>query len=227
MKKVIQVCLAVFAAILFVTPAWANSSITRVSNIAAEMFNDLNLSGMELEVMSTQYAKQDPWIQDLLRQSPSEFESGTMVTALYYQGTCTVLVNTQVAEQEQGMGENNGIPKDDQLFFATAHTVSHCVSQHKYSKGQKNPAVPAPLIVLSDVLKHKEEAFADILASLYVRTKKDNAGTILSDVLGRRIEAADAGEAIQSTAIYVTAAMKYEGELRFSSLVDVSNAIRM
>lgn len=227
MRKVIQACIAVFAAMMFATPAWANPSVTRVSNIAAEMLNDLKLSGVELEVMSTQYARQDPWVQDLLRQSPSEFEAGTMVTALYYQGTCTVLVNTRAAEQDSTPGASNGSSKDDLLFFVTAHTVSHCVSQHRQARGLKAAAVSSPPVVPSDVLKHKEEAFADILASLYVRTKKDNAGAILSTVLGGRIEAAEAGDATHSTAIYVTAAMKYEGELSFNNLVDISNTIRM
>jgi len=224
MKKVIQVCLAVFASVMLGMPAWANPSVTRVSNMAAEMLNDLKLSGVELEVMSVQYAKQDPWIQDLLRQSPSEFEAGTMVTALYYQGTCTVLVNTRAVEHESGARVSNDISKDDLLFFVTAHTVSHCVSQHRHPQGPKT--APTPPALLSNVLKHKEEAFADILASLYVRTKKDNAGAILSNVLGSRIETADSSDALQSTAIYVTAAMKYEGELSFNNLVDISNAIR-
>lgn len=220
MKKFIQVCTFVFATLLFATTASASPSTAHVSNLAADILSDLEVRDVELEVMTSQYAKQDPWVQALLKDAPSEPTASMVVTALYYQGTCTILINSDNAEQAT---DKTGLT-EDALFFATAHAVSHCVSKRQQGA---NRTLSKGTTVPTEVQKHREEAFADVLASLYVRVKKDNAGDILSTVLGERIKEAESYAVTHSTAIYVTAAMKYEGELSLSKLVDISYAIRM
>lgn len=250
MKNITRNLLSALAAFLFVLPAWAGS-LSDITGIANEMFTDLKVTDISLDVMSSRDAKSDPTIRAMLGAAPVQFEPGSVATALYYKGKCTVIVNTGATDQELRPELQRLVSKSDVLFFVTAHEVSHCISQHRQAQELRQLASGAQLTdtflppqileqgakgtltkdSFAAILKSletikREEAFADALAGLYVRMKKAAAGSILSAMLQMRVLAAEQGDEAHDTVASLTAAARHATLPTLAEVVQVSHGLR-
>jgi hypothetical protein len=242
---------AVLAALMLSIPHASAGSLSSVENIATTMLSDLGQSAIRLEVMSVRDAKSDERVRALLGAAPVSFEPGSVATALYYKGQCTVIVNTSATDQQLRPDLQRLVSKEDVMFFVTTHEVAHCVSQHRQAqelrqlaagsaltdtflppavleqgaKGTLNAQSFAGIMKSLETVK-REEAFADTLASLYVRLKKDNATGILAAIAKTRVEAADQGDDAHDTAEKLALATAYQPTFAFADVVELGHKLR-
>lgn len=241
---------AVLAAALLSLPSAFAGSLTAVETIATTMMSDLGQSAIRLEVISARDAKSDERVRALLGASPLQFEAGSVATALYYKGQCTVIVNTSATDQQLRADLQRLVSKDDVVFFVTTHEVAHCISQHRQAQELRQLAAgnvlsdtflpPAVLeqgakgtlnaqsfsaIMKSLATVKREEAFADTLASLYVRLKKENAPGILAAIAKTRVEGAEHGDDAHDTADKLALATAYQPAFAMTDVVELGHKL--
>jgi hypothetical protein len=251
MKSSFNRFFAVVAAALFSIPSAFAGSLSTVESIATTMLSDLGQSAIRLEVMTVRDAKSDERVRALLGAAPVQFEAGSVATALYYKGQCTVIVNTAATDQQLRPDLQRLVSKEDVVFFVTTHEVAHCISQHRQAQELRQLATGTVLsntflppavteqgangtlnaksfatIMKSPETVKREEVFADVLAGLYVRLKKDNASGILAAIAKTRVDAADQGDDAHDTSDKLAAATAYQPAFALADVVELGHKLR-
>jgi hypothetical protein len=251
MTPLFRTTLALLSAALLHIPGAAAGSLVSVEDTATAMLADLGQSAIRLQVLSVRDAKSDPAIRALLGRASMPFNANSAATALYYKGQCTLMVNTSATDQPLRPDLQRLVAKEDVVFFITAHELAHCISQHRQAQELRQLAAgetlshtflpPAVLeqgaagtlnaqsfaaILQSEATVQREEVFADVLASLYVRLKKGNAQGILSAIAQTRADAADQGDHVHDTAAKLQAAAAYGPAYAMADVVALSHTLR-